>query len=59
MYMFWQILLFIVLVLLGSAAYAGIQGAPWVPTWKRDIARAKKLNPGKDFGAGFPSRFRK
>ena len=33
-------------------AYAALSGAPWVPTWKRDIARAKKLldlQPGETF----------
>lgn len=30
-------------VLLVSAAYAGLSGAPWVPTWKRDLKRAEKL----------------
>ena len=52
MYMFWQLLLFIILVLLGSAAYAGIQGAPWVPTWKRDMKRVGellRLQPGERF----------
>ena len=24
-------------------AYAAVSGAPWVPTWKRDIERARKL----------------
>ena len=30
-------------VLLGSMAYAALSGAPWVPTWKGDIDRAKRL----------------
>lgn len=38
-----QIIFIIALVLLGSAAYAGIQGAPWVPTWKRDVKRVSEL----------------
>lgn len=33
----------IVLVLIFSMAYAAVSGAPWVPTWKRDIDRARKL----------------
>lgn len=41
--MYWQIFLVISLILLGSAAYAGSQGAPWVPTWKRDVKRISKL----------------
>ena len=50
--MFWQILFVIVFIFLASAAYAGIQGAPWVPTWKRDmerLARLVKLQPGERF----------
>lgn len=31
------------LILLASMAYAALSGAPWVPTWKRDIDRAKRL----------------
>jgi SAM-dependent methyltransferase len=41
--MFFQILFVIALILLASAAYAGIQGAPWVPTWKRDMDRIATL----------------
>lgn len=41
--MYWQILLVLSLILLSSAAYAGMQGAPWVPTWKRDVKRISKL----------------
>ncbi len=40
------------LVLLSSMAYAALSGAPWVPTWKRDIDRAKRLldlKPGERF----------
>ncbi len=50
--MIWQILFVVVLVLLASAAYAGIQGAPWVPTWKRDVKRVGellRLQPGERF----------
>ena len=45
-------LLIPVFLLLFSMAYATLSGAPWVPTWKRDIARAKKLldlQPGETF----------
>jgi hypothetical protein len=31
------------LTFLISLAYATLSGAPWVPTWKRDIARTKNL----------------
>ncbi len=31
------------MILLISAAYAGISGAPWVPTWKRDLKRIENL----------------
>ncbi|NQV89771.1 hypothetical protein HQ487_00005 [Candidatus Uhrbacteria bacterium] len=41
--MYWQIFLFILFILVGSAAYAGLQGAPWVPTWNRDVKRISKL----------------
>ncbi len=34
-----QILLALVLVLAFSVAYASASGAPWVPTWRRDIER--------------------
>ncbi|MEK7619851.1 MAG: class I SAM-dependent methyltransferase [Patescibacteria group bacterium] len=50
--MFWQILLVVGFLLLISAAYAGIQGAPWVPTWKRDMKRVGELltlQPGEKF----------
>lgn len=39
-------------LLLFSMAYAALSGAPWVPTWKRDIERARKLldlKPGENF----------
>ncbi|TAL51086.1 hypothetical protein EPN81_00935 [Patescibacteria group bacterium] len=41
--MFLQVSLVVILVLLASMAYAGIQGAPWVPTWKRDMKRVWEL----------------
>lgn len=50
--MFWQILFIVVLVLLASATYAAWQGAPWVPTWKRDVVRIAgllRLQPGERF----------
>lgn len=50
--MLWQILLVVAFLLLTSAAYAGIQGAPWVPTWKRDMKRVGellRLQPGEKF----------
>jgi SAM-dependent methyltransferase len=39
----WQILLAIGFILLASLAYAAMQGAPWVPTWNRDLERIKRL----------------
>jgi SAM-dependent methyltransferase len=33
----------ILFLLLASAGYAAWRGAPWVPTWKRDLERIKKL----------------
>ena len=33
----------VLIFLLGSFAYAGYRGAPWVPTWGRDIERLVKL----------------
>ncbi|MFA4846057.1 MAG: class I SAM-dependent methyltransferase [Patescibacteria group bacterium] len=50
--MFWNVLLAIGLILLASAAYAGLQGAPWVPTWKKDLKRIERLvalQPGEKF----------
>lgn len=37
------ILLAVGFLLLASAAYASWRGAPWVPTWKKDLERIKKL----------------
>ncbi len=37
------ILFVILFLLLASAAYAAFRGAPWVPTWKRDLRRIEKL----------------
>jgi SAM-dependent methyltransferase len=50
--MLFQVLTLAVLLLLASAAYAAWQGAPWVPTWKRDLKRIDKLlclQPGEKF----------
>ncbi|MBU0646186.1 SAM-dependent methyltransferase [Patescibacteria group bacterium] len=41
--MFGNILLLIGFILLFSFGYAAISGAPWVPTWRHDTARALKL----------------
>ena len=35
-------------LILFSLAYAAMSGAPWVPTWKRDIRRLEKLLYLKD-----------
>ena len=48
----------IILLLLGTSVYAGLRGAPWVPTKKNDIARVLKLSDIKkdqkmiDLGCG-------
>ncbi len=39
----WTIVFAVLFLLLASAAYASWRGAPWVPTWKRDLERIKKL----------------
>lgn len=48
----WYWILFVAFLLLASMAYAGMQGAPWVPTWKKDIDRITELaqlKPGESF----------
>lgn len=50
--MFLKIVFVVVFALLISMAYASLQGAPWVPTWKRDMTRVAKLlalKPGERF----------
>lgn len=48
----------LILLLLGSAAWASVRGAPWVPTYKSDmyaVLRAAALRPGElfiDLGCG-------
>ncbi len=37
------IIFLIFLVLLISLAYASANGAPWVPTWKKDLVRVQRL----------------
>lgn len=32
-----------ILPILATFAYAGVSGAPWVPTWRRDVERFLKL----------------
>lgn len=47
-----EILYFILFILLASAGYAGLRGAPWVPTRKKDVERFLKLveiKPGQKF----------
>ena len=41
--MWLNVFLFILMIFLGSAAYAASKGAPWVPTWKRDVKRIVDL----------------
>jgi len=48
----WWFLLAIGMLFLLSFAYAAISGAPWVPTWKRDIDRLERvlqLHSGEPF----------
>ncbi len=37
----------VVFILLASAAYAAVHGAPWVPTRRRDVARVLRLLDAK------------
>jgi tRNA A58 N-methylase Trm61 len=49
---FWAIVFLFFLFVGGSFAYAGWKGAPWVPTWSRDIERLGNvldLEPGQTF----------
>ncbi|MBI5370367.1 class I SAM-dependent methyltransferase [Candidatus Uhrbacteria bacterium] len=41
--MIWPILSLLAFFLLASLAYAAWRGAPWVPTWKRDLKRIERL----------------
>lgn len=46
------IFLIIILIILGTGAYAGLKGAPWIPTWADDIDRFLKtaqIKPGEKF----------
>ncbi|MBI4434708.1 hypothetical protein HY635_02735 [Candidatus Uhrbacteria bacterium] len=46
------VLLLILIPVLATFAYAGMRGAPWVPTWRRDVERFLKLaqlQPGERF----------
>src|SRR3989344_5870054 len=46
------IFIILIILFLGSFAYAGILAAPWFPTWSRDITRFLKLaeiKPGEKF----------
>lgn len=38
----WIIYIF-VLIIVGSLAYAAASGAPWVPTWNKDLKRIQRL----------------
>jgi len=39
----WFFAAILVLPILATFAYAGVRGAPWVPTWRRDVERCVKL----------------
>ncbi len=46
------IILFVLFILIATAALAGISFAPWVPAWKKDLPRIFKLadiKPGQVF----------
>jgi len=50
--MLYYILFFIVIIILATFAYAGLKGAPWVPTFKKDLSRFIKvadIKPGQTF----------
>lgn len=42
------LLLFLILLIFGTAAYAGMRAAPWVPVFKKDIERILRLAEVKD-----------
>lgn len=47
-----ELLAIIILPILATFAYASVRGAPWVPTWRRDIERfltLAQLQPGERF----------
>lgn len=54
----WLVILGLVLVAAGTAAWASVSTAPYVPTWRRDVRRMLELaevKPGElvlDLGAG-------
>lgn len=56
-FMLWILYIIAITVLL-TFMYAGLRGAPWVPTWKQDVIRAIRLagiQPGQkvyDLGCG-------
>lgn len=58
MTVFWLIILAVVLVAAGTAAWASVSAAPFVPTWRRDVGRMLTLADIKpdelvlDLGAG-------
>jgi SAM-dependent methyltransferase len=46
------ILVLVLVPILATFAYASVSGAPWVPTWRRDVERFLKLaqlKPGERF----------
>ena len=43
--MFFLVLLFLLILILGTAAYAGLLAAPWVPTFGKDIDRVLRFVP--------------
>lgn len=48
----YTIFLFLVLIIIATAALAGISFAPWVPAWKKDLPRIMRLadlQPGQTF----------
>ncbi|MBI4449483.1 hypothetical protein HY634_00305 [Candidatus Uhrbacteria bacterium] len=46
------VLVLVLVPILATFAYASVRGAPWVPTWRRDVERFLKLaqlKPGERF----------
>lgn len=47
-FLLYLLILILIILVFGTAAYAGILAAPWVPVWKKDIERILKLANVKD-----------
>lgn len=47
-FLLYLLILILIILVFGTAAYAGLLAAPWVPVWKKDIERILKLADIKD-----------